>query len=136
MSFVMYCMLCFFFFQAEDGIRDKLVTGVQTCALPISDLLFVASRRSSIITRRAVEGPPDLIVEVLSTKTSKRDRETKLKLYARYGVSHYWIIHPDERWIEFYENEPGAYRLAARKEGYAVADTSFFPELEIRLRDV
>src|SRR2546425_10833416 len=28
-------MLCFFFFQAEDGIRDKLVTGVQTCALPI-----------------------------------------------------------------------------------------------------
>src|SRR5687767_15896012 len=28
---------CFFFFQAEDGIRDKLVTGVQTCALPISD---------------------------------------------------------------------------------------------------
>src|SRR2546425_5897040 len=29
-----YCF--FFFFQAEDGIRDKLVTGVQTCALPIS----------------------------------------------------------------------------------------------------
>src|SRR3989441_358767 len=29
-------MLFFFFFQAEDGIRDKLVTGVQTCALPIS----------------------------------------------------------------------------------------------------
>src|SRR5207244_9781768 len=28
--------MCFFFFQAEDGIRDDLVTGVQTCALPIS----------------------------------------------------------------------------------------------------
>src|SRR2546422_3317876 len=28
-------MLCFFFFQAEDGIRDVAVTGVQTCALPI-----------------------------------------------------------------------------------------------------
>src|SRR3989441_1302400 len=28
-------LLAFFFFQAEDGIRDKLVTGVQTCALPI-----------------------------------------------------------------------------------------------------
>src|SRR2546425_10252851 len=33
----MYVM--FFFFQAEDGIRDKLVTGVQTCALPISELV-------------------------------------------------------------------------------------------------
>src|SRR2546427_2633056 len=33
-----YCFLFFFFFQAEDGIRDLTVTGVQTCALPISDL--------------------------------------------------------------------------------------------------
>src|SRR5215216_7356421 len=32
----MFCSVFFFFFQAEDGIRDDLVTGVQTCALPIS----------------------------------------------------------------------------------------------------
>src|SRR5205823_10139244 len=31
-----FFLVFFFFFQAEDGIRDKLVTGVQTCALPIS----------------------------------------------------------------------------------------------------
>src|SRR5688500_19115473 len=37
-------LLCFFFFQAEDGIRDYKVTGVQTCALPILswDALFGA----------------------------------------------------------------------------------------------
>ena len=34
----MCCLLFFFFFQAEDGIRDIGVTGVQTCALPISPL--------------------------------------------------------------------------------------------------
>ena len=33
--FLFFCFLLFFFFQAEDGIRDDLVTGVQTCALPI-----------------------------------------------------------------------------------------------------
>src|SRR6266404_8787106 len=33
-------MIFFFFFQAEDGIRDKLVTGVQTCALPISNAVY------------------------------------------------------------------------------------------------
>ena len=33
-------LCCFFFFQAEDGIRDDLVTGVQTCALPIFKLLL------------------------------------------------------------------------------------------------
>src|SRR5207247_7872426 len=36
---------CLFFFQAEDGIRDPLVTGVQTCALPISHASSEASAR-------------------------------------------------------------------------------------------
>src|SRR6266566_7736866 len=40
------CMLCFFFFQAEDGIRDYKVTGVQTCALPISLAALVAQMRN------------------------------------------------------------------------------------------
>src|SRR3989441_5760229 len=35
----------FFFFQAEDGIRDKLVTGVQTCALPISFVVQAIERK-------------------------------------------------------------------------------------------
>ena len=40
------CILLFvFFFQAEDGIRDRLVTGVQTCALPI--FTFEKNRKSS-----------------------------------------------------------------------------------------
>src|SRR5687767_15603505 len=38
------CLYFFFFFQAEDGIRDKLVTGVQTCALPISRVHRECSR--------------------------------------------------------------------------------------------
>src|SRR5205823_7899888 len=37
-------MYCIFFFQAEDGIRDKLVTGVQTCALPIFDKVEATDR--------------------------------------------------------------------------------------------
>src|SRR2546430_13052707 len=39
-----YLLFCFFFFQAEDGIRDLTVTGVQTCALPIC--LVVRSRKT------------------------------------------------------------------------------------------
>src|SRR2546430_11857543 len=43
------CRLCFFFFQAEDGIRDLTVTGVQTCALPIS----LARVRASAVRGRS-----------------------------------------------------------------------------------
>src|SRR2546425_4020624 len=44
----------FFFFQAEDGIRDKLVTGVQTCALPIST---AAANRIRQTRARAADKP-------------------------------------------------------------------------------
>src|SRR3989475_7523305 len=43
--YIYYCFCFFFFFQAEDGIRDLTVTGVQTCALPISLLLHQPERR-------------------------------------------------------------------------------------------
>src|SRR5688500_19984758 len=42
------CATCFFFFQAEDGIRDYKVTGVQTCALPISLCTFAGGMRRSV----------------------------------------------------------------------------------------
>src|SRR2546425_12245950 len=59
----MSCFFFFFFFQAEDGIRDKLVTGVQTCALPISVALvwqWMCRRDFGLINRvlaRAGLGP-------------------------------------------------------------------------------
>src|SRR5699024_11309949 len=42
---VVSCDVCFFFFQAEDGIRDRNVTGVQTCALPISYTKLIESAK-------------------------------------------------------------------------------------------
>src|SRR5206468_4679672 len=49
----------FFFFQAEDGIRDLIVTGVQTCALPISPLVAGSSpaRRFSAVDLPQPDGP-------------------------------------------------------------------------------
>src|SRR5205823_11490874 len=46
------CFVLFFFFQAEDGIRDKLVTGVQTCALPILVLGGAAGEVERLFTQR------------------------------------------------------------------------------------
>src|SRR2546425_9726715 len=47
-------MFSFFFFQAEDGIRDKLVTGVQTCALPISTAATTPNPISGLRFRHTV----------------------------------------------------------------------------------
>src|SRR5207244_5931067 len=52
-----FCISFFFFFQAEDGIRDDLVTGVQTCALPISPSLPHPLPRAARAATRLVAGP-------------------------------------------------------------------------------
>ncbi len=61
------------------------------------DLLVVLAPRGSFLTKRTVAGPPDLIVEILSTSTRRKDRELKLNLYQRAGVDEYWIVDPVAR---------------------------------------
>src|SRR2546421_3154363 len=53
---VVCCLIVFFFFQAEDGIRDLIVTGVQTCALPISGTLSSRCRGRSSQDRLGEQG--------------------------------------------------------------------------------
>src|SRR5258708_27792472 len=83
----------FFFFQAEDGIRDDLVTGVQTCALPISGLqegglsrhLRLYRQVSSAFDGRSEEhtselqSPDHLVCRLLLEKKKKRHRSLHLR---------------------------------------------------------
>jgi Uma2 family endonuclease len=59
------------------------------------DLLFVSRERASIVGSRFVAGGPDLIVEILSTSTRRRDLGIKADLYAKAGVREYWLGDPD-----------------------------------------
>jgi Uma2 family endonuclease len=72
------------------------------------DIVFVRSGRDAILTRRGIEGPPDLIAEVLSPSTSARDRGIKLDRYRLFGVTEYWVVDPDERRVEVWRFAAGA----------------------------
>ena len=100
------------------------------------DLVFVAAGRESIVTERAIEGPPDLVGEVLSPWSDRGDRVAKARLYARYGIRHYWIVDPVARTLEMYEPEEAEYRLLATHEGAASVRTTLFRDLEIDLSRV
>src|SRR5207245_7308894 len=63
-----------FFFQAEDGIRDATVTGVQTCALPISSI----STQALIVARALLEVLPSLFVAVTVLKVQRTDSMDKM----------------------------------------------------------
>ncbi|HEX4495157.1 MAG TPA: Uma2 family endonuclease [Thermoanaerobaculia bacterium] len=75
------------------------------------DLLYVSAARREILRER-IEGAPDLVVEILSPGTARRDRGQKLALYADSGVREYWIVDALERQIEFLVNENGRFVVA------------------------
>src|SRR6266540_5663834 len=61
-------MVCFFFFQAEDGIRDRDVTGVQTCALPIL-LRTGTDAYAGALDHRGIRAADDMVVMPLQCGT-------------------------------------------------------------------
>lgn len=63
------------------------------------DLLWIAPERQAIIGRR-IMGAPDLVIEILSPATLKRDRGPKFALYERYGVRELWLVNPAPPSIE------------------------------------
>jgi Uma2 family endonuclease len=67
-----------------------LILGDGTTVQP--DMFFVATERGHIITLRGCEGPPDLVVEILSPSNPARDLDTKRELYARHGIPEYFIL--------------------------------------------
>lgn len=64
------------------------------------DILFIDRDRQAIVTERAVEGPPTLVVEILSPSTEGIDLGRKRALYAEHGVPWYWIVDPASRTID------------------------------------
>ncbi len=58
------------------------------------DVLFVSGDQQDILTEANVQGPPALVVEVLSPSTRRRDERIKRRLFDQKGVREYWLVDP------------------------------------------
>lgn len=76
------------------------------------DLLFISKERLNIITEKNIQGPPDLIIEILSNdpKSIIRDRREKKKAYEESGVKEYIIVDYTEKYVEHYFLVEGKYQ--------------------------
>lgn len=66
------------------------------------DILFVANRNRGRLHRTFLEGPADLVVEIISPDSRTIDRVDKFREYGEGGVREYWLIDPGRRRAEFY----------------------------------
>jgi Uma2 family endonuclease len=77
------------------------------------DVFFVADANKSRVRRLYLDGPADLIVEVISPGSRATDRGDKFREYEQGGVPEYWLIDPDRKQAEFYfRGDDGSYKLA------------------------
>ncbi|MBI2525735.1 MAG: Uma2 family endonuclease [Candidatus Rokubacteria bacterium] len=87
------------------------------------DIVVVADPAQ--VSARGIEGPPLLVVEVLSPGTAAYDRTIKARRYAALGVPHLWLVDPEGRSIECHRRDGDEYRLVIAA---GPADTLVHPD--------
>jgi Uma2 family endonuclease len=76
------------------------------------DIFWVSPQNSQCFLgddNRYWHGAPDLIVEILSSSTTTKDRGIKFDTYEQSGVREYWLVDPLSRYIEVYNNRQGVF---------------------------
>ena len=100
------------------------------------DAVFISTPRLGII-RHQIWGAPDLVIEVLSPGTMRRDRTRKLAWYRRYGVREYWLVDPARHTVDVVSLAVGGEPTARRRvRGHALVVSAVLPGLEIRASDL
>jgi Uma2 family endonuclease len=110
---------------------DKLVyTVLQPDIFVVCDL--------SKLDDRGCLGAPDMIIEIVSPKNSKRDLKDKFEIYQQFGVREYWIVNPnDENVNVFVLDEKGKFQLVGMyAEDDKIPVNIFNGDLKIDLTEV
>jgi Uma2 family endonuclease len=100
------------------------------------DIVFIAKAKLSIIERRAIFGTPDLIIELVSPSSVRRDRYEKKQLYERFGVREYWIGDPANRSLEILTLKAGHYELHCSAEETGKLNSQLLMGLEFDLAEI
>ena len=103
------------------------------------DLLYISNERAQQIeTSPCVKGPPDLVIEIGSPGTRRRDETIKLRLYERFAVREYWIVDPERDLIKVFRLVNEHYQRVAELllENDDVLTTPLLPQLEMRLTKI
>lgn len=84
------------------------------------------------VRERGVWGAPDLVVEVLSPATSRKDLREKFDLYQRSGVKEYWVVEPKGRWLQQYVlGADGHFGVEVTFEGKGSLVSAVLPEFRL-----
>ncbi|MEO6684554.1 MAG: Uma2 family endonuclease [Dyadobacter sp.] len=121
------------------GIEKIMITLTRNDYEP--DICFFRKEKSLTFTEDQTLFPaPDLVIEILSDSTAKRDRGIKFKDYQAHKIEEYWIIDPENQTLEQYHLKGNSYDLVLKSSqglvksfvvaGFQIPILSIFDEME------
>ena len=102
----------------------------------VPDLIYVSNERwAAIITEKHAVGAPDLVIEIGSPSTRKRDETIKRRLYERSGVAEYWVVDPTIDVVRIYRRSGDRFGkpVELSTEAADVLTTPLLPGLAVPL---
>jgi Uma2 family endonuclease len=100
------------------------------------DILWVSKERRKVITKKNLQGAPDLVVEISSPFTREKDERIKRKLYGKFGVREYWLLDPERGVLSVYRISGRVLRLAQKYADIETFESPLFPGLKLDLKKV
>ena len=117
-----------------DVLPAPLDVKLSDCDVVQPDVTVVCDPK--IVTKACIEGPPSMVVEILSPSTARKDRRHKMALYASSGVPEYWIVTPFPSTIEVLTLDSGRYVVHSVFEKGDILKSPSFPDLAISTDDI
>jgi Uma2 family endonuclease len=103
------------------------------------DLLFIAGDQDHILTDKNVQGPPALVIEILSPGTRKVDEQIKRRLFEREDVREYWLVDVERDLVNVFRRQAdGSFPrdAALARHAHDVLTTPLMPGLIIPLNEL
>ena len=95
------------------------------------DLIWISDERIRDIVGDRVTGIPELVVEILSPSTARRDRHKKSEVYARFGAREYWLVDPKDRSVEIRTLRGAEFEQFVRDTGDTRLASALDPQLTV-----
>ncbi|MEO0138517.1 MAG: Uma2 family endonuclease [candidate division WOR-3 bacterium] len=101
------------------------------------DIVFISKDNLKNIREGRLFGTPDMVVEIVSPGSYRKDRYEKFKIYEEFGVKEYWIVLPGERVVEVWVlGDKGKYELYSFAEKEGKVKGKVLEGLEIDLNEI
>jgi len=97
------------------------------------DLLVVCDQKK--LGKKSIDGPPDLVIEIMSPSNSHSELFRKFHYYLKAGVREYWVINPELKKVSVHVYEDGHYISTSYEDNDRIP-VSILPGLEISLEDL